>query len=46
LWWLLLSGGVGLFSGRIGPRGMRVVNLLSGTLIFAFGVSAVWSGVP
>jgi threonine/homoserine/homoserine lactone efflux protein len=46
LWWLLLSGGAGLFRGRVGSRGMRAVNLLSGVLILAFGVAALWSVVP
>ena len=45
-WWLLLSGGAGLLRGKVGARGMRAVNLVSGTLIVAFGVTAFWSGIP
>lgn len=46
LWWLLLSGGVGLFQSRVGSGWMQVVNRLSGCIIFAFGIyslSTVWS---
>lgn len=45
-WWLLLSVGAGLLRGRVGARGMRVVNVVSGTLILAFGATALWSGIP
>jgi len=41
LWWLLLSGGVGLFRSRIGPGWMQAVNRLSGAVIFGFGVYAL-----
>ena len=41
LWWLLLSGGVGLFRSRIGPAWMQAVNRLSGAVIFGFGVYAL-----
>ena len=46
LWWLLLSSGVGLFQSRIGSGWMRVINRLSGCIIFAFGIyslSTSWS---
>lgn len=45
-WWLLLSSGAGLLRGKVGARGMRAVNLVSGTLIVAFGVTAFWGGIP
>jgi arginine exporter protein ArgO len=43
LWWLLLSGGVGLFRSRLDPRALRWVNRLSGLVIGAFGVLALLS---
>ena len=45
LWWLLLSVGAGLFRSKVGSRGMRAVNLVSGVLILAFGVAALPSAV-
>ena len=44
-WWLLLSTGVSLFRDKVGPRGMRAVNVVSGAAILAFGLVAVWAGV-
>jgi threonine/homoserine/homoserine lactone efflux protein len=44
-WWLLLSTGASLIRGRVGPRGMRAVNAVSGATILAFGLAAVWAGV-
>ena len=41
LWWLLLSNGVALFRSRIGPGWMRMVNHISGAMIFAFGAYAI-----
>ena len=38
LWWLLLSGGVGLFRKRIGHRGLQWINRASGVIIVAFGL--------
>ena len=43
LWWLLLSGGVGLFRSRIDPTWMQAVNRISGAVIFGFGVYAIFS---
>ena len=43
LWWCLLSGGVGLFRGRVTPRGLRWVNRGSGAIILGFGLLALWS---
>lgn len=36
-WWLLLSGGVSLARGRIGPGTLRWVNRVAGALILTFG---------
>jgi threonine/homoserine/homoserine lactone efflux protein len=41
LWWLLLSGGVGLVRARVRPSGLAWVNRLSGAVIAAFGVLAL-----
>lgn len=43
LWWLALSGGVGLFRSRIGPRALRWINRVSGAIILGFGVAALVS---
>jgi threonine/homoserine/homoserine lactone efflux protein len=43
LWWLLLSGGVGVVRGRLDARRLRWVNRLSGLVIGAFGVLALLS---
>lgn len=43
LWWLILSGGVGIFRSRFNPRGMRWVNGASGVVIAAFGILALLS---
>ena len=42
-WWLLLSSGVNLIRGRIRPALLVWVNRVSGIVIFAFGVLAVFS---
>ena len=42
-WWLVLSGGVGLWSGRLGSEGLRWVNRLSGAIIAGFGAFALLS---
>lgn len=44
-WWLLLSGGVSLLRERLTPRRMRWVNRLSGTVLVAFGLAALTSGL-
>lgn len=41
LWWLLLSGGVGMFRARLTVRGLRWVNRISGAIIAGFGVLAL-----
>lgn len=38
LWWLLLSGGVGLLRSRVNSSWMRGVNRLAGCIIIAFGL--------
>ena len=37
LWWFFLCGIVGLFRNKLGPCGMKRVNLFAGLLITAFG---------
>jgi threonine/homoserine/homoserine lactone efflux protein len=44
-WWLLLSGTVSLVRSRFDARAMHVVNVVSGGVIAAFGVFAVYSAV-
>jgi threonine/homoserine/homoserine lactone efflux protein len=41
LWWLLLSGGVGMLRTRFDARGLLWVNRVSGAVIVAFGVFAL-----
>ncbi len=43
LWWLLLSGGVGLLRERFSPAAMAWVNRFSGAIIAGFGAAALWS---
>lgn len=43
LWWLLLSGSVGLFRARFTPHGLRWVNKISGAIIAGFGLLALLS---
>src|SRR5215210_5808764 len=40
LWWLLLSGGVGLFRARSDPRATRCANRMAGGVITAVGLLA------
>ena len=42
LWWLALSGGVGWLRDWIKPPHLRWVNRLSGVVIVAFGLLALW----
>ena len=46
LWWLILSGGVGLVRSRLTAGWMRGVNRFSGAILFGFGVYALWSVHP
>lgn len=43
LWWLILSGVVGVFRAKMGPRELRWVNWLSGGIILVFGMLALLS---
>ncbi len=43
LWWLALSGAVGLLRARVTPRALRWVNRASGAVIAGFGVLALLS---
>ena len=43
VWWLLLSGGVGLFRRALTPTRLRWVNRLSGAALAGFGVLAILS---
>jgi len=45
LWWLILSGGVGLFRERFSQYGLRWVNRISGAIITGFGVLALVSAI-
>lgn len=45
LWWIVLTGGVSRLRSRVTPRVRRAVNLVSGGLLGAFGIAAVWSGL-
>jgi threonine/homoserine/homoserine lactone efflux protein len=44
LWWLLLSGGIGIFRERFTVPAMQWVNRITGALIIGFGLLALWSG--
>lgn len=41
LWWLMLSGGVGLFRRSVTPGRLRWINRLSGASLVGFGLTAV-----
>jgi threonine/homoserine/homoserine lactone efflux protein len=43
LWWLALSGGVGLVREKFNANGMQWVNRISGAIITVFGVVALAS---
>jgi threonine/homoserine/homoserine lactone efflux protein len=43
LWWLLLSGGVGILRSRLDLRGLWWINRLSGGIILGFGLLALLS---
>ncbi len=43
LWWLLLSGGVGVFREKFSTGGLRWLNRLSGVVIGFFGLLALGS---
>ncbi len=41
-WWFILSGGVSIFRRQVGSQAMTWINRVSGAIIFAFGVVALW----
>ena len=41
MWWLLLSGGVGLFRDQFNAQGLLWVNRISGLVITVFGMIAL-----
>ena len=43
IWWLLLSGGVGLFRKHFNLKTLRWVNIISGVIILSFGIFAILS---
>jgi arginine exporter protein ArgO len=43
LWWMILSLLAGLFREKLAGAGLVWVNRLSGLLIAAFGVAALWA---
>lgn len=43
LWWLTLSGGVGLLRTRLTPGALRWINRGAGVIILGFGLAALWS---
>jgi len=43
LWWLVLSGFVGVFRRRLNQHAMRWINRISGTIILGFGVMVLWT---
>ncbi|MDD2694785.1 MAG: LysE family transporter [Anaerolineales bacterium] len=43
LWWLFLSGFVGVFRKRLGPTALVWINRLSGAVITAFGCAALYA---
>ena len=43
LWWVILTGVVSLLHKRIDPKGLRIVNKVSGTIISAFGLMVLLS---
>jgi len=43
LWWLILSGGMGIFRAQFNPRALQCVNRISGAVIAGFGLLALLS---
>ncbi len=50
LWWLILSGGVGMFREKFNLRGLQWINRISGAIVTGFGLfallSALWGSHP
>jgi len=45
LWWIILSGGVSVFRKKINDRFRQFIGLISGSLIFIFGLSCIISTI-
>ena len=43
LWWLILSGGIGVFREKFNLRGLQWINIISGAIITGFGLFALLS---
>ena len=41
IWWVVLVGAVGMLRGRLTPRWLRRINIVSGLLIGAFALVAI-----
>jgi threonine/homoserine/homoserine lactone efflux protein len=41
LWWLMLSGAVGVLRSRVDLRALRWINRVSGLVLLAFGIAAL-----
>ncbi len=46
LWWLVLTSTVALLHRRIDTSWMQAINRLSGAVISAFGLFALWTALP
>jgi arginine exporter protein ArgO len=46
LWWLMLSGGVGVLRIRVTPQTLRWINRISGAIIVGFGLWALSGLLP
>jgi threonine/homoserine/homoserine lactone efflux protein len=44
-WWVTLTTAVGALRSRITPTWLRRVNMISGLIIGAFGLVAIWSAI-
>ena len=42
VWWLLLTGVIGVFHGHFNETGLRWANRVAGVLILAFAVAVLW----
>jgi threonine/homoserine/homoserine lactone efflux protein len=45
LWWLILSGGIGVFREKFNLRGLQWINRISGAIITGFGLFALLSAI-
>jgi threonine/homoserine/homoserine lactone efflux protein len=42
VWWLLLTGVIGVFHGHFNETGLRWANRVAGVLILAFAAAVLW----